>query len=101
MVASHTPRLGTWPTTQACALTENRTSDPLVLRLVFSSLSHTSQGFLCFFLNRRNLVRSWGTLVCPPCWACCKCYSASASSQAGVGSVFVTDGEPESAVLPH
>ena len=28
VVASHAPPLGTWPATQACALTRNRTSDP-------------------------------------------------------------------------
>ena len=38
------PLLGTWPTTQACALTGNRTGDPLVLRLALNPLSHTSQG---------------------------------------------------------
>ena len=38
------PLLGTWPTTQACALTGNQTSDPLVHRLTPSPLSHTSQG---------------------------------------------------------
>ena len=32
VVASHMPPLGTWPTTQACALTGNRTSDSLVHR---------------------------------------------------------------------
>ena len=36
--------LGTWPTTQACALTGNRTSDPLVHRVALNPLSHTSQG---------------------------------------------------------
>ena len=36
--------LGTWPATQACALTENQTGDPLVRRLALSPLSHTSQG---------------------------------------------------------
>ena len=36
--------LGTWPTTQACALTGNRTSDPLVCRLTLNPLSYTSQG---------------------------------------------------------
>ena len=41
---SHAPLPGTWPATQACALTGNRTRDPLVLRLVLSPLSHTSQG---------------------------------------------------------
>ena len=38
------PLMGTWPTTQACALTGNRTGDPLVCRLALSPLSHTSQG---------------------------------------------------------
>ena len=35
--------LGTWPATQACALTGNRT-DPLFCRPVLSPLSCTSQG---------------------------------------------------------
>ena len=38
------PLLGTWPATQACALTGNRTSDLLVCRWVLNPLSHTSQG---------------------------------------------------------
>ena len=38
------PLLGTWPTTQACALTGNQTSDPLVCRPALNPLSHTSQG---------------------------------------------------------
>ena len=38
------PLLGTWPTTQACALTGNQTGDPLVLRPTLNPLSHTSQG---------------------------------------------------------
>ena len=38
------PQLGTWPTTQACALIGNQTRYPLVLRPVLSPLSHTSQG---------------------------------------------------------
>ena len=42
------PQLGTWPTTQACALTENQTSDPLVHRPVLNPLSHTSQGLKKF-----------------------------------------------------
>ena len=37
------PLLGTWPATQACALTGNRTSDPLVHRSALNPLSHTSQ----------------------------------------------------------
>ena len=36
------PLLGTWPATQACALTGNQTSDPLVHRLVLNSLSQSS-----------------------------------------------------------
>ena len=44
VVASRATLLGTWPTTQACALTGNRTSDPLVRRPALNPLSHTSQG---------------------------------------------------------
>ena len=42
------PLMGTWPITQACALTRNRTGDPLVCRLALNPLSHTSQG--CTFI---------------------------------------------------
>ena len=38
------PLQGTLPATQACALTGNRSSDPLVGRPVLNPLSHTSQG---------------------------------------------------------
>ena len=38
------PLLGTWPATQACALTGNRTEDLLVHRPALNPLSHTSQG---------------------------------------------------------
>ena len=38
------PPLGTWPTTQACALTGNQTGDPLVCRVALNPPSHTSQG---------------------------------------------------------
>ena len=40
------PQLGTWPLTQACALTRNRTSDLSVCRPVLNPLSQTSQGCL-------------------------------------------------------
>ena len=40
----HTPPLGTWPAAQACALTGNQTSDPLLCRPALNPLSHTSQG---------------------------------------------------------
>ena len=43
------PPPDTWPTTQACALTGNRTGDPSVRRLVLSPLSHTSQGRTIIF----------------------------------------------------
>ena len=38
------PLLGTWPASQACALTGNPTGDPLVRRLALNPLSRTSQG---------------------------------------------------------
>ena len=41
------PPQGIWPTTQACALTGNRTGDPLVHWLALNPLSHTSQGYIC------------------------------------------------------
>ena len=40
---SHTPPLGTWPATQACALTGNWTGDTLVCRLALNPLIHNSQ----------------------------------------------------------
>ena len=43
------PQLGTWPTTQACALTGNLTSDLPVCRLALNPLSHSSQGITPFF----------------------------------------------------
>ena len=44
-------QLGTWPTTQACAQTGNRTSDLLVHRLVLNPLSHVSQGEMYSFFG--------------------------------------------------
>ena len=38
------PQLGTWPTTQACALTRNRTGDLLACRLALNPLSLPSHG---------------------------------------------------------
>ena len=49
------PLLGTWPTTQACALMGNRTADPVLCSPALNPLSHTSQG--CF------LIPVW--LFCP------------------------------------
>ena len=47
------PQLGTWPMTQACSLTGNRISDPLVRRLVLSPLSYTSHGSWCLCIVDR------------------------------------------------
>ena len=82
------PLLGTWPTTQACALTGNRTGEPLVLEPALNPLSHTSQG-KCIFKStyfgffKKNLfillldrqegrekerernINVWLPLVCP------------------------------------
>ena len=39
------PELGTWPTTQACTLTSNGTSDYLLCGLTLNQLSHADQGY--------------------------------------------------------
>ena len=44
----HAPHPGAEPTTRACALTGNQTSDISLCRMTSSQLSHTGQGF--FFL---------------------------------------------------
>ena len=46
--------LGTWPTTQACALTRNRTGDPLVCKPVLNPLSPTSQSHWVLIRGRRE-----------------------------------------------
>ena len=50
------PPLGTQPATQACALTGNRTDDPLVHRLARNPLSHTSWGLLQIFLLECSMM---------------------------------------------
>ena len=50
------PLLGTWPATQACALSGNPTGNPLVCRPAFNPLSHTSQGLNAPFFS--NLVHN-------------------------------------------
>ena len=52
------PLLGTWPATQACALTGNRTGNPLVCRPVLNPLSHSSQGLFLIF-NELLDVNGW------------------------------------------
>ena len=46
--------LGTWPTSQVCALTGNRISDLLVRRPALNPLSHTSQGFINIKTTKRH-----------------------------------------------
>ena len=45
------PQVGTWPATQARALTRSQSGDLLVHRLVLSPLSHTSQGSNGLFIR--------------------------------------------------
>ena len=49
------PLLGTWPTTQVCALTGNWTSNPLVQMLAFNPLSHTSWVSYFFITHPQSL----------------------------------------------
>ena len=70
------PLLGTWPETQACALTGNWTGDPLVHRPALNPLSHTSQGsrFLSMFSHSQLwnfpslLAASKHSLLCLLAW---------------------------------
>ena len=58
--------LGTWPTTQACALTGNWTSDPLVSRSTLCPLNYTSQGNIVEFLKQVILksILSLDFIIC-------------------------------------
>ena len=56
MVASQGPLPGTRPATQACALTGNGTSSPLVRRPAFNPLSHTSQSSAKIFKTSPIIV---------------------------------------------
>ena len=64
------PPLGTWPVTKACALTGDRTSNPLVCRLMLNPQSHTSQGSFYFFtpcdvVSLELLSASWTLPLSP------------------------------------
>ena len=48
------PPLRTWPATQACVLSGNRTGHPLVRRPAFHPLSHTSQGQVHYLNHMQN-----------------------------------------------
>ena len=54
------PPLGTWPATQACDLTGNRTGDPLVHRLAFNPLSTPAGAILRGVLRSSEGVTVWG-----------------------------------------
>ena len=60
----HTPPLGTWSATQACAVIGNRTSNLLVCRLVLSPLSHTTQGWKSFLFNYWHVINILFVYVC-------------------------------------
>ena len=55
------PQLGSWPATQACALTGNWTDDPLVGRPALNPLSYTSQGVKQFYgkFAENQTLASW------------------------------------------
>ena len=50
------PQVGTWPATQACALTGNRTGNALVHRPALNPLSYTSQGLVAPFLTEESEI---------------------------------------------
>ena len=49
-------KMGAWPATHACALTGNRTGDPLVRKPTLNPLSYTSQGCTMYFLNSNAIM---------------------------------------------
>ena len=58
------PQPGTWPTTQACALTGVGSCNPSVRRPALHPLSHTSQGralkdLISHFQGERRNGKSW------------------------------------------
>ena len=71
-------QLGTWLTTQACALTRNWTGDLSVHRPVLNPLSHISQGNSLFFIvffsiaiyPPYSLFHLHSTLQAPHCCPC-------------------------------
>ena len=54
------PQLGIWPATQACALTGNRTGNPLIRTPALNPLSYTSQGWFIFFVySSKSVILCW------------------------------------------
>ena len=63
------PRLGTWPVTQACALTGSRTGDLLLHRPTPNPLSHTGQGGAMYLIcGPRQLFLLQCGLETPQVW---------------------------------
>ena len=50
------PPLGTWPATQACALTGDQIGNLSVYKITCNSLSHTSQGSFSYFKTGSIIV---------------------------------------------
>ena len=65
--------LGTWPATQACALTGNQTDDLLVCSLVLNPLNHTSQGYVSTFKNLSIILTLQFGPVCKSMEHCISC----------------------------
>ena len=70
----HASQLGTWPTTQARALTGNQTSNLSVCRPALSPLSHTSQGKYTIF-EREGSTLMFLVEPCPVCYKINKSFS--------------------------
>ena len=61
------PQVGTWPSFQACALTGDQTSDPVVHRPALNPLSHSSQG-RCLIFEEFSMYRKVGKLTQGSLW---------------------------------
>ena len=77
VAASHVHSLlGTWSTTQACALMGKPADDPLVRRMALNPLSHTSQG--CFvvlsYKSLTPLVKIILSCFIFRCYFKCSCF---------------------------
>ena len=57
------PPLGTWPITQACALTGNWISNPVLCRPALNPLSHTSQSLAKIFEEEIGCVLYMGIMI--------------------------------------
>ena len=60
--------MGTWPTTQACAMTGNQAGDLLFHSPALSPLSHTSQGICSLVSMKLHSYRSFAYFLFPLIW---------------------------------